>query len=220
MDKNKSGRKQVTPWVAILIITAVASFFVYFIWAGANESWASDSVYPTFNLHINKFLTSIETVNWKTHTDDGYGFTLKHPVKYSGTITEIAPNSILGIAGASIGPLVFVKLDTTALKNAGNTKFNYYWNYKGINESPKDYCTKGIIPSSKVDIRIVFCVMGSKKSNYAYIKGPKFDMFIDGATNGYDKLLINAYGPAGTAVSQAEFIQILSTFEFLSDKKV
>ena len=66
------------------------------------------------------------------------------------------------------------------------------------------------------------CILGSKpfiggkKVNYAYIKGKTFDMFVDGASSGYDKLLINAYGQAGTAVSQAEFVQILSTFEFLS----
>lgn len=220
MGKINPNRK-VTSWVAIVITAVIGSFFVYMIWVKANESWGHDYVYPQINRKITKLITKVETVGWKTHRDEGYGFELRHPSKYSKTISVIAQNSSLGtqanpIHGASIGPLVFVKADTASLKQKAEAKFNSFWNHKGKNESPSDYCDKGIIENTKLDIRTASCLSGDKKSNYALIKGSAFDVFVDGATSGFDKTLLDTYGGAGAQVSKEEFTQILSTFKFIT----
>jgi hypothetical protein len=213
---NFLGHK-ITSWVAIVIIAAFGAFFVYFIWANANESWGYDYVYPQLQQNATKLLTSVSTVGWKTHLDEGYGFELRHPAKYSKTISEVAANSVLGTyPGATIGPLVFVKVEDTSLRQLANSKFNVYWNYKGRNESPKDYCNKGVVDNAKLDIRVASCVKGTTKTNYALIRGGGYDIFVDGASSGYNDVLLKAYGQAGNAVSAAEFTQILSTFKFLS----
>jgi hypothetical protein len=212
---------KITSWVAVVIIASIGSFFVYMIWANANESWAYEYVYPQFNKRITKIITKVSTIGWKTHRDEGYGFELKHPAKYSGTIDIIAQNSILGtsaspVPGASIGPLIFIKADTSSLKNKADTKFNTFWNKKGKNESPTDYCDKGVVQNTSLDIRVASCLSNGKKANYALIQGNTFDMFVDGSTSGFDEKLISTYGLAGNAVSKEEFVQILSTFKFIT----
>ncbi len=206
----------ITPWVAMVIIAAIGSTFVYFIWASANESWGYDYVYPEFNKKVTRFLTKTQTIGWKTYSDEGYGFQLSHPAKYSDTVSTIVTSSILGaIPGTTVGPLVFTKVSSVEMRNLANSKFNVYWNYKGRQESPKDYCDKGVIDSKNLDIRIASCLKNGVKSNYALIKGKSFDIFVDGSTSGYNKALLDAYGKAGTAVSQTEFVQIISTLKLI-----
>lgn len=212
--KTRFLNKEITSWVAIVIIAAFGAFFVYFIWASANESWGYDYVYPSFNKRVTKLITRVETVGWKTYRDDGYGFQLRHPQKYSETVSTIVSNSILGLPGTTVGPLVFIKADTANLKQIASEKFNYYWNYKERNESPTNYCSKSIVDNKDLSIKVVSCVVGSKKTNYALIKGTSFDIFVDGSTSGYDSKLIKKYGSAGETVSKEELVQILSTFEF------
>jgi hypothetical protein len=212
---------KITSWVAIVIVISVGTFFTYFIWAGANESWGYDYIYPQFNEKISRLITSVETLGWKTHRDEGYGFQLRHPDKYSKTISTIATNSVLGtpgnpVAGASVGPLIFIKADTAKLRKAADAKFNFYWNFKGQYESPDEYCNKGVVQNTNLDIRVASCLIVGKKTNYALIKGKTFDIFVDGSTSGFDKTLLDTYGPAGKAISQAELTQILSTFEFIT----
>jgi hypothetical protein len=188
---------------------------VYFIWANANESWGYEYVYPQFNRTITKLITKSQTVGWKTYRDDGYGFTISHPAKYSGTVSTVVASSALGnYPGTSVGPLIFVKADTSQMKALAQSKFNVYWNYKSKIESPTDYCSKGIIENTNLDIRVASCVKGNVKSNFAIINGKNIEMFVDGSTSGGNKALLDAYGNAGSAVSQTEFVQILSTFKF------
>lgn len=214
---KKRLQHEITSWVAIVIIAAFGTFFVYFIWASANESWGYDYVYPSFNKRVNKLITQVETIGWKTYKDDGYGFEVRHPARFSPTVSNIVSSSILGsIGGTSVGPLVFIKADTANLKQIANSKFNYYWNYAGQSESPSNYCTKGAVSHTGIEVRIASCSVGAKNTNYAHIKGKTFDVFVDGSTSGYDKKLIDTYGQAGSAVSKDEFIQIMSTFEFVN----
>ncbi len=221
MGKKFNPHHKITSWVAIVIIASIGSFFVYMIWANANESWGYDYVYPEFHKKITKLITKVETIGWKTHRDEGYGFELRHPAKYVKTINIIASNSVLGsssnpVPGASIGPLVFVKAETSAMRKLADSKFNLYWNYKGQNESPKDYCNKGVVENTSLDIRVASCLIAGKKANYALIKGKSFDIFVDGSSSGFDQTLLTEYGSAGVEVTQAELVQILSTFKFVT----
>ncbi len=209
----------VTPWVAMIIIAAISATMGYFIWANANESWGYDYVYPEFNKKISRILTQTQTIGWKTYRDEGYGFQVSHPSKFSDTVSSVVANSILGagqktVPGTSVGPLIFIKADSAELRKLATTKFNVYWNYASRLESPKDYCSKGVIENTNLDIRVASCDKDGKKSNYAIIKGTNFDIFVDGATSGYNKNLLDAYGPAGN-MSQTEFTQIISTLKLI-----
>jgi hypothetical protein len=218
MGKYINPHHKITSWVAFVIIAAIGSTCVYFIWVSANDSWGFDYVYPSFNAKVTKFLTNFETVGWLTHQDLGYGFEVRVPSKYSKTIDIVSQNSLLGVSGASIGPLVFVKAESPTMRKLASDTFNHYWNYLEKAESPTNYCRKQILEGADFNIKVVFCLINKKEENYAYIKGKNVDFFIDGFTSGYDKRLKDAYGMAGVTVSQTEFTQILSTFKFVAAK--
>ncbi|MEQ1500170.1 MAG: hypothetical protein ABL917_02215 [Parcubacteria group bacterium] len=214
--KYLNPHHHITPWVAMVIISAIGATFGYFIWTNANESWGYEYVYPEFNKKVTNFLTKTQTVGWKTYHDEGYGFQLNHPAKYSATVGNIVASSALGpIPGTSVGPLIFTKVDTASMRQLANEKFNTFWNYRSRQESPKDYCDKGVIQNTSIDIRIASCTKNGTKSNYALIKGKYYDIFVDGSTSGYDKNLLDTYKSAGTAVSQTEFVQIISTLKLI-----
>lgn len=212
----------VTSWVAIVIIAAIGSTWVYFIWASANDSWGEE-IYPQYRKTVAKVVAKIETAGWKTYRDEGYGFQVRHPVRYASTVSTIVGNSVLGtdgspVPGTTVGPLVFIKADTSEMRKIANDKFNVYWNYASHQESPSNYCTQQTIQNISLNIRVAACTVGTKKTNYALVKGKNFDVFVDGGTSGFDKRLTDAYGSAGATVSESELIQILSTFEFVTPK--
>lgn len=216
MKKGLNPHIKITSWVAIVIILSIGSTFTYLIWANANESWVYETVYPKINKKISRAIINIETAGWKTYTDQGYGFSVSHPSKYSQTVSEIAPTSAIGVAGTTVGPIIFVRADTTALKNLADAKFNKYWNYLEKSESPNAYCRKQVMESSQgFDIKMAFCLIGGKEERYALIEGGEVTIFVDGYSGGSSQKIKDAYGTPSKAMSQNEFTQILSTFEFI-----
>ena len=213
---KKHIHRHITPWVAMVIIAGIGATFTFLIWANAHQSWGYEFVYPQLNAKVSRLLTNIETLGWKTYSDESYGFKVSHPAKYSDTVSNIVKSSILNAPGTSVGPLIFIKADTQNLKTAANNRFDRYWNYMSQAESPTNYCRKQVIEGIYgSEFRVVFCLINNKEERFAHIKGQKYDVFVDGYTSGYDKTLIDTYGTASKAMSQSEFTQILSTFSFI-----
>jgi hypothetical protein len=216
MKKGFNPHIKVTSWVAIVIILSIGSTFTYLIWANANESWLYETAYPSINKKISRAIINIETAGWKTYNDQGYGFSVSHPSKYSKTVSEIAPSSAINTPGTTVGPIVFVNANTPALKAAADAKFNKYWNYMEKSESPNAYCRKQVMESEQgYDIKIVFCLIANKEERYALIETNDRAIFVDGYTGGSSKIIKDTYGTPTKAISQGEFTQILSTFKFI-----
>ncbi len=215
-ENKKSGwhRHHVTPWVAMVIIAAIAAMAGIVVWTQANESWVYQDVetrYPRLRKAVAEVITAVETVRWQTYRDDGYGFEIRNPAKYQKTVGKIV-GSVLGtkknpVFGASVGPLVFVKAEKTELRKAASQEFLSYWNDKS--------CIKKAI-NNGLDVKLVFCTVNGAAVNYALAKGTNYDIFVDGYTGGNDQELLKAYGTPGKAVSKSEMLTILSTFKFVS----
>ncbi len=215
MLKHKKGRLHyhITPWVAMVIIAALAALVAIWLWTKANDSWVytnDPTRYPKLRQSFSKVITAVGTVGWKSYRDDGYGFMLRYPAKYQKTVGSIV-GSVLGttkapVFGTSVGPLVFVKVEQTALKNKARAKFNFYWE--------SNDCIKKSV-NTGLDIKLVFCEIEGEAINYGLVRGEEFDIFVDGYTAGYDKELLNTYGLPGKSVTPEEMLTILSTFTFL-----
>jgi hypothetical protein len=206
-SKYSVGRVHVTPWVALIIFTAVSATFGFFIWMNAHESWLYEDTYtkyPTVRKHVSSLVTTIETVGWKTYRDEGYGFQVRHPSKYQEGVGKIV-SSVFGVSATSVGPLTFVKAESLALRTTVNAAFESYWNNKN--------CVKKAV-NTGLDIKLAFCTISGKPANYALVKGDDFDIFVDGYTFGYDKELASLYGGAKNTMSQSEMLTILSSFKF------
>ena len=217
MNQNKKRgwhHHHITPWVAIVIVAAIAAMAGIVVWMKASESWVYEDIvtnYPRLRKTVSEVITAIGTVSWKTYRDDGYGFEIRHPAKYQKTIGKIV-GSVLGttkkpVSGASVGPLVFVKAEDAKLRKAADQKFLSYWSNKS--------CVKKAI-NNGLDVKLVFCTVDGAAVNYGLAKGTGYDIFVDGYTGGYDEELLKTYGKPGKAVSKAEMLTILSTFKFVS----
>ncbi|MGC9603417.1 MAG: hypothetical protein ABSF47_03025 [Minisyncoccia bacterium] len=162
-----------------------------------------DQILSTF-----KFTSQIDTSGWQTYRNEQYGFEFKYSTPFPN-IGRNALNSELGtvdnpVGGIYFGPLVFVVLQDEQQKTKAESYFQSVYEH-GLNSSSP---IQEQVNNPYVQVRLVSFHGGS----YAFIKGEKYDVFMDGSSGGFDKLGSDYFGK----LSHGEMIGVLSTFKFIS----
>lgn len=171
--------------------------------------------------------SSVDTSNWKTHTNPGYGFSFKYPEDWVENGNKIEETNV--------DPIGKKGLSVNIYPNAGNLSALEFMDEIYYNDQPKNF--KDVYMKLYTDnINPNLLIKDGKKTyvssggNAPYIK----DIIIDGEKESYIDALIVQHGSDGNGVwislgkdglllngfpSAAEdqekiFIQILSTFKF------
>lgn len=157
--------------------------------------------------------------------EDRYKITLPNEI----TVGTKSQNSVLGttqnpMGGTYVGNLVFIVLSTNELKKSAQEQIDHAVSFQSIDEVVDIVYDPNVPISanegaycSKVDIKsivpILFYECGGEGGYaiYAIIKGPKYDVFIDGYSQGFPTKNLNNI----TFKSKQDLIKALSTFEFL-----
>lgn len=81
-----SPHHRITPWVALVIVAAIAATVGYLVWAKAHEAWPFDFDGPWSEVKRGGPSTSLGTTGdyagWKTYRNEEYGFEVKYPVDW------------------------------------------------------------------------------------------------------------------------------------------
>ncbi len=182
----------------------------------ASQTQASDQ--PAEN-PIPDVLAQTPT-DWIVYTNTKYNFSLRTPPALkSGTVSG---NSVLGtfqvpVKGFHVGPLVLVVLKDASIKQQAQEYFNGFYDQalhpvSTPSEGPSTSCSiLNIKNQSVVSIKAVACGGEGGQARYSYIKGPSYDVFVDGYSVGYDN---QDTGSWGTDSADEDFPIILSTFKF------
>ncbi len=156
---------------------------------------------------------AVVPTSWPVYTNDKYSFSVSYPPSLQAG--AVSKNSVLGtyqvpVRGFHVGPLVFVVLKDSALKQDAQDYFNASYDL-ALHPQPSEPGSPSVSckgESITTQIKSVSCSGEGGDAKYAYIKGTDFDVFVDGYSKGYDK---QDYGSFQT---DTDYDAILSSFKF------
>lgn len=146
-----------------------------------------------------------QTAGWKIYTNNDYGFEFEYPStkikvgQIAGSVLGTVENPINGIC---VGNLVFVATNNNEVLKIAED----YW-------KTSQSCEEEEIANPNVDISAVNCYGEGGPAFYAFIRGEKVNLFIDGFSGGWTQSG-SAGGCSYEQIPDSEYIKILSTFKF------
>jgi hypothetical protein len=183
---------------------------------GAVTEFDSDKVWEALNHAVMTFKFA-QSASVKTYSNSQYGFSFDYPKAVA--VGRVSSNSSLGTAdvkvpGIFVGSYVFVVANTAQLKSDSE---NYYDSLaqaadnpptpEEMAEGPTIFCEKAAVKNA-VSIQLVSCQGEGGPATYGLIKGPNYDIFVDGYSRGWD------YGLDLKTLSKEDLVKILETFKF------
>jgi hypothetical protein len=160
----------------------------------------------------NEASTTDITANWKTYTNEKYGFSLRYLPTFTHVGEEV-PDP-LG-EGIRIGPSVFVIVKDDAKRKEAEQMFNKYYNYiknpplPNDNEEAVSVYEEEKIDNPYISVRNVRFFDGF----FALIKGNSYDIFVDGTNRTFDFAANNFFNASDQGIGDAD-VRMLSSFRF------
>ncbi|HYV33401.1 MAG TPA: hypothetical protein VE973_00945 [Candidatus Limnocylindria bacterium] len=207
-ETNPKLKSLLVVLIVILLISGIG-LQVFSIWSQNYKQKVYEETVNGLPKHKIPVATSTpltNTTEWKAYKNDEYGFELEYP-SYYVTTGKQAINSSLGyhdlnVGGVFIGPFVFVRLTTEALKQRAVAFFS----------GPESEVQT--VPNSSAQIKYIYLTGDGGPAYYAYIHGATQDIFVDGYSCGFDTTCdVYGYSTGGQA-KQEDLKKILSTFKF------
>jgi hypothetical protein len=185
---------------------------------GTVQQFDSDKVWEALNHAVMTFKLA-PSASVKTYTNTQYGFSFDYPKAVE--VGKMSSNSSLGTAdvkvpGVFVGSYVFVVANTNQLRADAEDYYNSLAEAadnppspEQLAEGPAIFCEKSTVKNA-VSIQLVSCQGEGGPATYGLIKGPNYDIFVDGYSRGWD------YNLNLKPLSMDDLVQILETFKFTS----